>query len=113
MQRPLVTPRDDSGPDNGGVSVDTPTIAIIFNEKSGPGQVIEIIAGKHAFAEHEVWETSDEAGRFAWLLIVWCETASADQLFDLIGSRLPDYIQPRRFPPSRITVTKQHGQQLA
>ncbi len=93
-------------------SVDNPTIVILFNERTGPGQVAEIIGNKHAFTETEIWETVDEQDRPAWLLIVACETATADQLFDLIGSRLPDYIQPRRFPPSRMAYVRQHGSRV-
>ena len=93
-------------------SVANPTIVILFNEKTGPGQVADLIGNKHAFTEMEIWETTDEQDRPAWLLIVACETATADQLFDLIGSRLPDYIQPRRFPPSRLAYVRQHGERV-
>lgn len=112
---PLVT-RIDDGPEpasrasaSRAADPNEPTIIILFNEKSGPGQVADIIGNKHAFIETETWETTDEQDRPAWVLVVRCETATADQLFDLIGSRLPDYIQPRRFPPSRMELVRRTG----
>ncbi|MCB0877604.1 MAG: hypothetical protein KDC46_01295 [Thermoleophilia bacterium] len=90
-------------------SAQDPTIIILFNEKTGPEQVATLISNKHSFIETEVWETRDEQDRTAWVLVVVCETATADQLFDLIGSRLPDYIQPRRFPPSRLPLVRETG----
>lgn len=79
-----------------------PTLAILFNDRSGPEQVRDIIARQHSFVEFSVYDTVDENGRPAWLLVVNCETATAGELFGLIGQRLPDYIQPRRFPASRL-----------
>jgi hypothetical protein len=79
-----------------------PTLAILFNEKSGPEQVVDIIVTKHAFVDFETFETDDEQGRSAFLLCVYCETATAVELFDMIGSRLPDYIQARKFPLGRL-----------
>lgn len=110
---PLVT-RIDDGPERSraGARSDEPTIIILFNERSGPGQVAEIIANKHSFIETETWETVDEQDRPAWVLLVKCETATSDQLFELIGSRLPDYIQPRRFPPSRMELVRSSGTKL-
>ena len=32
---------------------------------------------------------------------------------DLIGSRLPDYIQARRFPPSRMSVVRRTGTRMS
>ncbi len=89
-----------------------PTVIIIFNEKSGPTQVAELISNKHSFIESEIWETVDEQDRPAWVLVVTCETATAEQLFELIGSRLPDYIQARRFPPSRMAHVRSTGTKL-
>jgi hypothetical protein len=110
---PLVT-RIDDGPEpaRSAAASDEPTIIILFNERTGPAQVSEIIGNKHAFVRTEVWETTDEQDRPAWVLLVHCETATADQLFDLIGSRLPDYIQPRRFPPSRMSHVRRSGTKL-
>lgn len=79
-----------------------PTLAILFNDKGGPDQVIEIIQAKHAFVDFETYQTDDERGRPAYLLLVYCETATPDQLFDMIGTRLPDYVQARRFPLTRL-----------
>lgn len=98
---PLVTPIEAA-----------PTIAILFNERSGPAQVVDILATKHSFLRTETWKTVDETGRDAFLLVVDCETATADQLFDLIGSRLPDYIQARRFPPSLLGAVRRDGQRV-
>lgn len=108
-QQPIITPTEGAP----GDEVADPTILIIFNERSGPGQVADIIAGKHAFFEAEVWQTEDEQGRPAWLLALACETATADQLFELVGSRLPDYIQARRFPPSLLAAVRRTGSRLA
>jgi hypothetical protein len=83
-----------------------PTLAILFNEKSGPDQVMDIIQVKHAFVGFETYQTDDEQGRPAFLLLVFCETATADQLFEMIGNRLPDYIQARRFPLSRLNALR-------
>jgi len=102
MHPPLVTPIDGA----------TPTVAVLFNEKSGPDQVTSIIGAKHAFVETEAWKTVDEEGRDAFLLVVTCETATADQLFDLIGSRLPDYIQARRFPLSKFDGIRTSGTRI-
>ena len=79
-----------------------PTLAMLFNEHSAPGQVADIISRAHAFVEFEAYDTEDETGRHAYLLLVYCETASPDQLFDMIGSRLPDYVLARKFPMSRV-----------
>jgi len=119
MSPPLVTTIEDGsqsgggagGPGDGG-GADRPvksSLLILFNERTGPTQVAEIIALKHSFVDTEVWETVDELDRPAFLLVVNCETATADQLFDLIGSRLPDYIQARRFPPSRMGEVRRSG----
>jgi hypothetical protein len=83
-----------------------PTLAVLFNEKSGPDQVVDIIARQHAFAEFETLQTVDEQGRVAWLLLVTCETGTADQLFDMIGHKLPDYVIARRYPPSRVATVR-------
>lgn len=80
----------------------TPSLAILFNDKAGPDQVIDIIKTKHAFVGFETYQTEDEVGRPAFLLLVYCETASPETLYDMIGNRLPDYIQARRFPISRL-----------
>lgn len=101
MHPPLVTPIDPE-----------PTVAVLFNDRGGPDQVTAIIAAKHAFVETEAWTTVDEEGRPAWLLLVTCETATADQLFDLIGSRLPDYIQARRFPLGRVPEVRSNGSRV-
>lgn len=111
MHPPLVTTIDE-GPNAAGRRPGGPTVIILFNEKTGPSQVMEIISARHSFIETETWETVDEQDRPAYLLLVTCETATADQLFDLIGSRLPDYIQARRFPPSRMGVVRRTGTQL-
>ena len=37
----------------------------------------------------------------------------AEQLLELIGSRLPDYIQARRFPPSRLELVRSAGTRIA
>lgn len=113
MSPPLVTTIDDGPPQGGRRRPDEPTIIILFNERTGPNQVAEIIARSHAFVESETWETTDEQGRPAFLLVLTCETATADQLFELIGSKLPDYIQARRFPPSRLTQVREQGTRLA
>lgn len=112
MQPPLVTTIDD-GPDDGAGSAAGPTVLILFNDRSGPSQVVEIIGNRHSFVEHETWETVDERDRVAYVLAVTCETATADQLFELIGSRLPDYIQARRFPPSRLEHVRRTGTRVA
>lgn len=112
MERPLVT-TIDGAPAAGGSGPADPTVVILFNDRSGPGQVVDIVANKHAFVDSEIWETEDEQSRPAWLLVLRCETATADQLFDLIGSRLPDYIQPRRFPPSRLAAVRSSGTRVA
>lgn len=111
MSVPLVTriSRDD---DDGTPAGRTPTVAIMFNEKSGPEQVAGLIMARHAFCEFEVWASHDEHQRDAWVLVVWCETATANELVDLIGSRLPDYIQARRFPLSRYAHVRAHGTQI-
>jgi hypothetical protein len=111
---PLVTTIDDEGANPTSTSRSGgPTVIILFNEKSGPTQVADIIAAKHSFIQTEVWETTDEQDRPAWLLTVVCETATGDQLLDLIGSRLPDYIQARRFPPSRMELVRRTGTRIA
>ena len=112
MNRPLVTTIDEGATPSSRVNAG-PTVIILFNERTGPTQVAEIIAAKHAFIETEIWETEDEQGRSAFVLAVTCETATADQLFDLIGSRLPDYIQARRFPPSRLDEVRRTGTRTA
>lgn len=111
MNPPLVTTIDD-GPGAAARRPAGPTVIIIFNEKSGPSQVVELIGNRHSFIETETWETVDERDRTAYVLAVTCETATAEQLFDLIGSRLPDYIQARRFPPSRMDVVRRTGTQV-
>lgn len=90
-----------------------PTLSILFNDKSGPEQVRDLIVRQHAFVEFHMVETEDEIGRPAYLLVVYCETATANELFALIGQRLPDYIQPRRFPASRLpaVLAGAHGAQ--
>ena len=107
----LVTTIDDNTPAAPRRGTE-PTIVILFNEKTGPSQVADIIAGKHSFVETEIWETVDEQGRSAWLLVLTCETASPEALFELIGSRLPDYIQARRFPPSRLPLVRRDGTRI-
>lgn len=84
----------------------TPTLAVLFNEHSGPEQVADIISRQHAFVEFEAYDTVDETGRAAYLLLVYCETADADQLYALIGNRLPDYVLARRFPLSRVDTVR-------
>lgn len=79
-----------------------PTIAILFNDASAPDQVKEIVERQHAFVGFETFETDDEHGNLAYLLLVHCETATANELFDMIGNRLPDYVQARKFPLSRL-----------
>lgn len=111
MNPPLVTTIND-GPKQGGRRPAEPTIVILFNEKTGPPQVAEIISLRHSFIQTEMWETVDELGRAAFLLVVNCETATGDQLFELIGSRLPDYIQARRFPPSRLETVRTSGTRM-
>jgi hypothetical protein len=86
-----------------------PTLAIIFNERSGPEQVADIINRGHAFVDYEVYDTPDEQGRAAFLLLIYCETATADDLFALIGNKLPDYILARRFPVSRVSSIRGTG----
>lgn len=112
MHPPLVTTIDE-GPHAGSSRAAGPTVIIIFNERSGPSQVAEIISTKHSFIDAETWETVDEQDRTAYLLVVTCETATADQLFELIGSRLPDYIQARRFPPSRMAHVRRTGTRVS
>lgn len=111
MNRPLVTPVD--GPDDPAGAAPAAPVLILFNERSGPAQVIDLVAARHAFVDSAVWETTDEQGRPAWLLSLACETANADELHALIGSRLPDYIQARRFPPSRLAAVAAEGRQLS
>lgn len=113
MVPPLVTQIDDGNARGGPGAQQRELTAIIFNERSGPGQVAEIINVKHAFVQFEVYELPDEQGRPAFLLIVDCETATAEQLLELVGSRLPDYIQARRFPPSRIESVRRTATKLA
>ena len=112
MNPPLVTTIDDGPPQGGQRRSSEPTIIILFNERTGPSQVADIISRSHAFVETETWETIDEQDRPAYLLVLTCETATADQLFDLIGSKLPDYIQARKFPPSRMAHVRQHGKRV-
>lgn len=111
MSRPLVTTIDD-GRDAPAPAHAGPTVIILFNEKSGPWLVAEIIAAKHSFIVTEMWQTVDETDRTAFVLVVTCETATADQLFELIGSRLPDYIQARRFPRGRLDLVRRTGTRL-
>lgn len=111
MTVPLVTPT--GGDDLDGRSATNEPIAILFNDRAGPGLVADIILLKHAFVAFEVYETVDEQGRSAFLLLIDCETANAEQLLELVGSRLPDYIQSRRFPPSRVDAVKSTGTRLA
>jgi hypothetical protein len=106
---PLVTTIDEGSDPTGPQRDAGPTVVMIFNEKSGPSQVAEIVAGKHSFIGTEVWETVDELDRPAYLLCLTCETATPEQLLDLVGSRLPDYIQARRFPPSRLELVRRTG----
>lgn len=108
---PLVSTIDDGAGDT-SERLAAPTVIILFNERSGPAQVAEIIANRHSFIETETWETVDEQDRAAWVLLVTCETATAEQLFELIGSRLPDYIQARRFPPSRMVHVRRTGTRI-
>lgn len=82
--------------------IDEPTLCMIFNERKGAELVAEAIERQHAFVEFEAFDTTDEQGRSAVLLLIRCETATAQELFELIGHRLPDYIQARWFPPSRV-----------
>lgn len=110
---PLVTTIDEGSDPTASPRGSGPTAMILFNERSGPTQVADIISAKHAFVETETWETTDEQDRAAWLLVVTCETATADQLIELIGSRLPDYIQARRFPPSRLPHVQRTGNRLS
>lgn len=86
-----------------------PSLAILFNEKTGPDQVIDIVRTKHAFVDFETFETDDEQGRPAFLLLVYCETAAGDELMDMVGNRLPDYIQARKFPLSRLRELQAAG----
>ena len=109
---PLVTTIDDGPNPTASPRAAGPTVVILFNEKSGPSQVAEIIATKHSFIETEMWETVDEQERPAFLLLVQCETATAEQLLELVGSRLPDYIQARRFPPSRLDTVRRTGTRI-
>jgi hypothetical protein len=97
MSSPLVT------------EVAAPTVSILFNDKAGPAQVADIVSRQHAFVEYEMYETKDESERSAWLLLVYCETASQQEIMQMIGSRLPDYIQPRVFPPSRVEAIRRSG----
>lgn len=110
---PLVTTIDEGSDPTAPRRGAGPTAMILFNERSGPTQVTDIIAAKHSFIETETWETTDEQDRPAWLLVITCETATAEQLIELIGSRLPDYIQARRFPPSRLPHVRRTGNQVA
>jgi hypothetical protein len=109
MMRPLVTTVDGSP---GGVVPKPvgPTLLILFNDKAGPQQVVDIVASKHAFVESQTYDTIDEQQRPAWLLVLTCETATAAEHFDMIGSRLPDYIQARRFPASRLPEIRRAAQ---
>lgn len=97
MSNPLVT------------EVSDPSVAILFNEKSGPGQVADILNRQHAFVEYEVYDTHDEQGRPAWLLLVYIETATPNEVMAMIGSRLPDYIQARMYPPSLIEKVRREA----
>lgn len=83
-----------------------PTISILFNDRTAPSQVVDIIGRQHSFVEYEALETEDEQGSRAYLLLVFCETATANELMELIGNRLPDYVQARRFPPSRLSKVR-------
>jgi hypothetical protein len=112
MTPPLVTTIDDGPSKGGGRRPAEPTVIILFNERTGPTLVIELIARSHSFVESETWETVDEQERPAYLLLVRCATATADQLFDLLGSPQPDYIQARRFPPSRMEDVRRSGKRL-
>lgn len=105
MKRPLVTRIDQDSEKQ-----KNDPILVIFNEHSGPGQVIDLVNVKHAFIEYEVWKHQDEQGRPAWILILTCETATAEEVLDLVGSRLPDYIQVRRFPLSRLSLVRSSGE---
>jgi hypothetical protein len=109
---PLVTTIDEGPNPTGSPRAGGPTAIILFNEKSGPAQVVDIVVAKHSFIETEIWETVDEQDRPAFLLAITCETATADQIIELIGSRLPDYIQARRFPPSRLDLVRRTGTKL-
>ncbi len=84
----------------------TPSVAILFNEKSGPDQVVDIISRQHAFVQHEPLVTVDERGSTAWLLLLACETARPEQIMEMVGNRLPDYIQARLFPPSMVDAVR-------
>lgn len=111
MDKPLVT--QTASPAAAPARSRAEIIAILFNERSGPQLMSDIVDGKHAFVQYEAWETVDEQGRPAWLLLVGCETANADQILELVGSRLPDYIQARRFPPSLIPKVRASGKRLS
>ena len=72
---PLVTTIDDGpNPTTPPTRAAGPNVIIIFNEKSGPAQVAEIISNRHSFIVTETWETVDEQDRPAWLLTVDCES---------------------------------------
>lgn len=98
------SPSDDGGSARGPAS--SQDVIIIFNDRGGPTLVQEIVERMHAFCSFEVLETSDELGNMAWVQVIGCETATPDQLFELIGNRLPDYIRARRFPPSRLAALR-------
>jgi hypothetical protein len=83
-----------------------PTSAILFNEKGGPEMVGDMVSRMHAFVDYEVFETKDEDDRPAFLLLIYCETATPEDIDAIIGSRLPDYIVARRFPISRIAAVR-------
>lgn len=110
---PLVTTIDDGPNPTASTRADAAMSIIIFNEKSGPAQVADIIGNKHSFIQTEIWETVDEQDRPAWLLTIICETATPEQLLELVGSRLPDYIQARRFPPSRLELVRRTGTRIS
>ena len=113
MNRPLVTTVDGATVPAAVPAPPEPTMLIVFNEKSGAPQVVDIIAAKHAFVATETWKTVDEQERDAWVLVVTCETATPGEIYELIGSRLPDYIQARHYPPSRLTELRRSGERVS
>ncbi|MBC7461839.1 MAG: hypothetical protein H7287_10800 [Thermoleophilia bacterium] len=113
MNRPLVTTVDGAPAPAAEQAPPEPTMLIVFNEKSGASQVVDIIATKHAFVVTEIWKGLDENDREAWVLVVTCETASSSEVYDLIGKRLPDYIRARQYPPSRLAELRRTGERVS
>lgn len=105
MDRPFITPLDP-------ISADLPPsedLLVLFNDRAGATQMRDLVLVRHAFVTFETWETVDEQERRAFLLLVRCETADAEELMGLVTGRLPDYIQVRRFPPSRLDDVRRSG----